>query len=71
MPTYRVVYRDRSPAAGVKVAVSFNGGGMKEGRTDGNGYVSISGSSTSGKIFVAGKEMHHGNLMASLEFVKN
>ncbi len=70
MPTYRVVYSNGSPASGVKVAVSFNGGGMKNGRTDRNGYVTISGSNTYGKIFVDGKERHNGNLMSNLEFIK-
>lgn len=70
MPTYRVVYCGGSPASGVKVAVSFNGGGIKNGRTDRNGYISISGSSTHGKIYVDGRERHNGNLMSNFEFVK-
>lgn len=70
MPTYRVVYSSGLPASGIKVAISFNGGGMKDGRTDRNGNVTISGSGTSGKIFIDGRERHNGNLMSNMEFVK-
>lgn len=70
MATYRVIHSNGSPASGVKVAVSFNGGGMKDGRTDRNGYVTLSGSSTSGKIYVDGRERYNGNLTSNLEFLK-
>jgi hypothetical protein len=70
MATYRVVYQGSgSPASGIKVGVSFNGGGIKDGRTDKNGYVTISGSGITGKIFVNGREVHNGNLMHNFEFM--
>lgn len=69
MPTYRVVYKNRSPAPGIKVSVSFGGGGMKTGLTDKNGYVTISGSSSNGKIYIDGKERHHGSLASNMEFM--
>lgn len=69
MPTYQVVHKSGSPAAGIKVAVSFVGGALKEGRTDRNGYVSLSGSNTTGKVFVDGKERYSGNLSSTIEFV--
>ncbi|WP_133511891.1 hypothetical protein [Candidatus Thiosymbion oneisti] len=62
MPTFKVVYPDGSVAKNTKVNVSFDGGGMKSGITDTRGYVTISGSSTHGKIYVRGREVHHGSL---------
>ncbi len=63
-----VRHRDGSAAQGAKVAISFNGGGMKDSRTDRDGKVVISGSSTYGKIFVNGTERHNGSLSGTFEF---
>ncbi|NEW60329.1 hypothetical protein GSY74_03450 [Sulfurovum sp. bin170] len=62
MAQFRIVYQDGSVAKNTKVQVSFNGGGMKTGFTDSRGDVTISGSSTYGKIFVRGREVHSGSL---------
>lgn len=70
MATYRVIYSNGSPASGVKVAVSFNNGGIKDGRTGRNGYITISGSSTTGKIYIDGRERHNGSLISNMDFVK-
>lgn len=62
MPSFKVVYGDGSVAKQTKVEISFDGGGMATGFTDNQGYVSISGSSNSGKIYVSGREVHRGSL---------
>lgn len=64
-----VRHRDGGAARGTKVAVSFNGGGMKDDRTDRDGKVVISGSSTHGKIFVNGTERHNGSIQGTFEFI--
>ena len=65
MPSFKVVHPDGSAAKRTKVSISFDGGGMADGFTDDRGYVSISGSNNSGKIFVNGREVHRGNLNVS------
>lgn len=58
-----------SPMAGIKVAISFSGGAMKDDRTDRRGSVTINGSSNSGRIFVNGRERHSGSVAGSFEFI--
>ena len=65
MASFRVVYGDGSAAQNTKVSISFDGGGMADGFTDSRGYVSISGSKNSGKVFVNGSEVHRGSLNIS------
>jgi len=65
MPSFKVVHPDGSAAKRTKVSISLDGGGMADGFTDDRGYVSISGSNTSGKIFVNGREVHRGSLNAT------
>jgi len=65
MPSFKVVFPDGSAAKRSKVSVSFDGGGMADGITDDRGYVTISGSGTSGKVFVRGREVHRGSLNIS------
>ena len=63
-----VRHPDGGAASGVKVSIAFNGGGMKDARTDRDGKVVISGSSTHGKIFVNGTERHNGSLNGTFEY---
>jgi hypothetical protein len=65
MPSFKVVHPDGSAAKRTKVSISFDGGAMADGFTDDRGYVSISGSNNSGKIFVNGREVHRGSLNIS------
>lgn len=65
MPSFRVLYSDGSIAKNTKVSISFNGGGMVDGFTDSQGYVSLSGSSNNGKIYVSGKQVWDGSLSIS------
>ena len=70
MPTYRVIHPNNSPAPNVKVMISYKQGGTKDGRTDRNGYISLSGSSAHGKIYVDGRKGHEGSLMSNMEFIR-
>lgn len=65
MATFRVLYSDGSTAKNTKVTISVDGGGMAEGFTDDRGYVTISTSSTYGKIIVNGSTVHQGSLNIS------
>ena len=65
MPSFKVVHPDGSAARRTKVSISFDGGAMADGITDDRGYVSISGSSTTGKIYVMGREVRRGSLNVS------
>ncbi|MES9856846.1 MAG: hypothetical protein ABW166_09625 [Sedimenticola sp.] len=62
MASFKVVFPDGSPAKNTKVDISFDNGGMASGITDSRGYVSVSGSSTYGKVFVRGRQVHSGSL---------
>ena len=62
MASFKVVYGDGSIAKNTKVSISVEGGGMAYGFTDDRGYVTISTSSTYGKIIVNGKTVHQGSL---------
>ena len=65
MASFKVVFPDGSLARNTKISISFDGGGMKDGFTDGRGWVSISGSSTYGKIYARGQLVHQGSLNIS------
>lgn len=65
MPSFKVVHADGSAARRTKVTIAFDRGGMAYGVTDDRGYVSISGSSNTGKIIVNGREVWKGPLSVS------
>lgn len=62
MASFRVIFPDGSVAKRKKVVISVSGGGMAEGFTDSQGYVSISTSNTSGKVIIDGRTCHEGSL---------
>lgn len=65
MASFRVLYSDNSIARNKKVVVSVNGGGVANGFTDSQGWVSIPTSGTYGKIIVNGRTVHKGSLNIS------
>jgi hypothetical protein len=58
----RVNYSDGGVAKNAKISVSVDGGGMADGFTGNDGWAFIDTSGTRGKVYVNGKEVHHGDL---------
>ena len=65
MASFRVLHSDGSIARNTKVTISVDRGGMVNGITDLQGYVTISTSGNSGKIIVKGSTVYQGSLNVS------